>query len=355
MARPTKLKIDKEALLHNVARVRAYAPKSALMAMVKANAYGHGLECVAQVIHPFVDFLGVACIEEAYRLRACHIKTPIVLMEGVFDVSEIADVLHYDLELVIHDPAQLRFLMKPLSKKIKVWIKLDTGMHRLGFPLKDFDEVYRQLQACDWIESPPRVMTHFACADLLDNPLTPIQMARFRAAIQAYPQSQCSLANSAAIIGWQDSHEAVVRPGIMLYGISPFEGKLSTDFGLRPVMHFSSQLVAIQTYEKGECIGYGQTFCCSQTTRIGVVAAGYGDGYPRHVGSGTSVQIRGTRVPLVGRVSMDLLTVDLSSLCDALVGDPVELWGPTLPIEEIARAANTIPYELVCQVAERVR
>ena len=357
MTRPSTLIIDTQALVHNVKRVRSYAPNQQIIAMIKANAYGCGINVVAPVLAPLVDIFGVACLEEAQRLREYCPNKPCLLFQGLFKQEELALASDLDLSLVIHHGPQLDWLLAhPLPKPIKIWVKVDTGMHRLGFEPQALSEVTQRLQACPWIDPGMGLMTHLACADEPGHPLIAKQLALWDK-LQAELGAQYlfhSIANSASIIGLAVTHVGVIRPGLMLYGVSPFANQRAADFGLKPVMHFNSALMAIHQYAAGESIGYGATWTCARTSIIGVIPVGYGDGYPRQIKANTPVWIAGRQVPIVGRVSMDMMTVDLTDCPPLDIGEPVELWGCHIPIEEIAKQAQTIGYELMCQVSQRV-
>jgi len=353
MSRPTKISINKAALQHNLQRVRQYAPNSKVLAMVKADAYGHGLANVAHALHD-ADAFGVACLEEANCIRAAGLNNPIILLEGFFNATELTYIVDNDFDIVLHDACQLEILMRrPLAKPIRVWLKIDTGMNRLGFSLDKLEPVWQQLSACSWVAPDIRVMTHFPDAAEINKPTTLQQIKCFKQATRNLVAPR-SLANSAGILAWQDSHVDWVRPGIMLYGVSPFQEQQGVDHQLQPVMTLHSALIAIRHCQRGDAVGYGGEWICPEPMLVGIVAAGYGDGYPRHVPTGTPVLVNQQRVPLIGAVSMDMLTVDLRTCPQAQIGDPVILWGETLPVEEIARCANTIPYELLCNFTARV-
>jgi alanine racemase len=353
MTRPCDIIIHDSALLHNVAVVRRAAPDSRVMAMVKANAYGHGLARVANVLAGVVDAFGVACLAEAQVIRQLGIDAPIVLMEGFFQAEELAAVAQLNLQIVLHSPQQLAILQQTrLSTPVTVWLKVDSGMHRLGFSVADVPGVAQTLQALPHVTQPIGWMTHFAQADARQHPKTQNQIDMFHTLTQAAAGSK-SLANSAGILAWPEAHADWVRPGIMLYGVSPFASQTGRDFQLQPVMQLRSQLIAINQVSKGEAIGYGCTWVCPQSVPVGIVAVGYGDGYPRNVPNGTPVWIDGRYVPTVGRVSMDMLAVDLRTYPQARVGDIVELWGSHLPVEHIAQRVGTIAYEVLCHVNER--
>ncbi len=362
MSRPTQAIIDRAALRNNVAQVRANAPGRRIMAIIKANAYGHGLVRIAQMLsrpseeqhETKVDAFGVACLEEAERLRGVGIQCPITLLEGVFEPSEYEDAARLGLTVVIHHLWQIAALESiRVSVPLSVWLKVDTGMHRLGLPLADTRNAWDRLSVCRSVRPPIGLMTHFACADVRSSFMTAHQMASFRGVIAGLEGASC-LANSAAILGHPATHGQWVRPGLMLYGVSPFVDQSAASLGLHPVMQFSSRLIALRRVRAGETVGYGGAWVSPVDTMVGTVAVGYADGYPRHAPSGTPVLVNGQRAPLVGRVSMDMLCVDLKDQPNARIGDPVLLWGKDLPVEEIATAAGTIPYELLCHIAPRV-
>lgn len=353
MTRPTLAIIDRSALRHNLAQVRTIAPNSRIMAIIKANAYGHGLVRVANLLTE-VDAFGVACLEEAKILRDAGITIPITLLEGVFEASEYQEAACLGLTVVIHHAWQVAALEAvKLTCPISIWLKIDTGMHRLGLPLEVVNQIWTRLNHCHNVQLPIGLMTHFACADARNSPITTRQLARFNVCLANMFGSQC-LANSAAILGNNAAHGHWVRPGLMLYGVSPFSNESAAMLELRPVMQFTSRLIAINRVKQGETVGYGGAWVCHDDTLIGTVAVGYADGYPRHAPSGTRVLVNGHAVSLVGRVSMDMLCVDLKNYPDAQIGDSVLLWGDGLPVEEIAAAASTIPYELLCHIAPRV-
>lgn len=340
------------ALQHNLQRVKALAPNSRVMAAIKADAYGHGALQVASALAD-ADALAVATLEEAMQLHWHGEKRPIVLLGGVQTLQALRTAAEHGFEVVIHDDSQLALLeeLEPVWT-LAVWIKLDTGMHRLGFAperVEELQSVLKRLpllQLCGW-------MTHLACADDVEHPLTEQQLSCFDRAL-ANVEGQRSIANSAGIISWSQSHVDWVRPGIMLYGSSPLRGGRAADHDLQVVMSLRSCLIAVHEVAAGEGIGYGQTWVCAKDSRVGVVGIGYGDGYPRNVPNGTAVAIADQRLPIIGRVSMDMICIDLSDKADAKVGDVVELWGDDIPVDEIAEAADTISYELFCRLTGRV-
>ena len=351
--RPARALINPEALRHNLARVRSYAPLSKVMAIVKANGYGHGLTWTAQVLRE-VEGFGVASVEDGMQLRDAGIQQPIVLLEGFFHPDELPELARLRLDTVVHHESQLWDLehAQKLSQPIDVWVKVDTGMHRIGFPPAALPDVARRLKVC-MAAGRVRVLSHFPTADNRFDAQTPLQIRQFQELTQNL-NAERSLANSAGVVNWPSSHYEWVRPGIMLNGVSPMIGLSARELDLKPVMTLSSELIAVNTRRKGDAIGYGGDWICPEDMPVGVVAIGYGDGYPRHAPPGTPVLVHGVRVPIVGRVSMDMVMIDLRDLPDAKVGDPVVLWGEGLPVEEIAERSGTIGYELLCCVTARV-
>ncbi len=353
VGRATRVSVDLGALRHNLEVARRAAPRSRVMAAIKANGYGHGLVRVARALAG-ADAFGVACINEALELRAAGIDRPICLLEGFFHADELPLVDDLELEIVLHHGTQLDALeaFRPL-RPLRVWLKVDSGMHRLGFAPDRVDLVWERLAAMPQAQV-AGCMTHLAGADDRNSAATRHQLELFAQATSGLPGER-GIANSAGVLGWPESHTDWVRPGIMLYGVSPFLGGRGPQHELRPVMTLQSELIAINRLKRGDAVGYGGTWVCPEDMPVGVVAIGYGDGYPRHAPSGTPVVINGHRVPLIGRVSMDMITVDLRQLPAARVGDPALLWGAGLPVEEIAEHAGTIAYELLCGITQRVR
>lgn len=344
--------VDLAALRHNLNRARSVARGSRVMAVVKGDAYGHGMLPVARALGD-ADGLAVARTHEAATLRDAGIEKPILVLEGFHNREELETTVRLGLQAAIHAPHQLRLLESAPTgeRRVRVWLKIDTGMHRLGFPAERLPALHGELTANPRVEL-VCLMTHFASADDPDDPFTELQIRKFRAAVGAFP-CDCSMANSAALLGWPESHGEWVRPGIMLYGTSPFRERTAEEDGLVPVMTFTSRLIAINEVEAGGKVGYGGIWTSSGRSRIGVVAAGYGDGYPREAPNGTPLLVAGVRVPLAGRVSMDMLTVDLTAHPDAAVGDEVVMWGEGLPVEEIAGCVETVPYALLCGITRR--
>lgn len=352
--RPTRITFDAGALVHNLFVAKRHAPDAKVIAMVKADGYGNGLSQVASNLAPYVEGFGVACIDEALALRQSGISNPIVLFEGCFKAQELELAYRYNFEVAIHTEQQLRDLLaSSLPAALSVWIKINTGMNRLGFKPQQLASIYQQLQTCPWVDT-IRAMTHFACGDELTNDLTERQMTQFYQ-VASKLGIELSLANSAGILAWPKSHADIIRPGIMLYGSSPFACSDATGLGLKPVMHFNAEIIAIHQLQIGECVGYGSRWCADKPSTIAVVAAGYGDGYPRVVDNRACVSIHGRRAPVIGRVSMDMLTIDISAIEACAIGDQVELWGKHILIDEIAASANTIAYELMCRATARAK
>lgn len=346
--------IDVNALRHNLAVVRTVVPATTkVVAVVKANAYGHGLIQVAKALHG-ADAYAVARLEEALSLRAHGIVKPIILLEGFFCADDLPVLAANNLQTAVHSIEQLEALEQTeLPNPVHIWVKLDTGMHRLGVRPEDAAAFCARLARCKNVVQPFNFITHFSCADEITNPATTRQISLFNELRAAYPGAG-SLASSAGILAWHDAHAEWVRPGIMLYGASPFTGKTSQDHGLEPVMTLKTTVIAVRVLKQGESVGYGATWTSLRDTKIGVVAIGYGDGYPRMAPSGVPVLINGRIVPLVGRVSMDMMTIDLGPDATDKVGDDVVLWGKGLPVEQVAEAIGTIPYELMTKLTPRV-
>ncbi|TCJ17109.1 alanine racemase [Parasulfuritortus cantonensis] len=350
--RPIVARIDTAALAHNLLVAKRLAGPARVLAVVKANGYGHGLARVGRALRA-ADGFAVLSLDEAATLRAQGLSHPIVLLEGFFHPDEIAEIARRRLQPVLHREDQVDALARArVDHKIDVFLKLDTGMHRLGLARKPWLAALERLRAIPHVGN-ITLISHFAQAD---DPAVGVagQLATFKEAAQglAHP---VSLAASAALLRYPESHGDWVRPGIMLYGASPFAGETGADIGLLPVMHLESKLIAVQNVRKGEGLGYGHLFTAPRDMRVGVVACGYADGYPRHAVTGTPVLVEGRPSRTLGRVSMDMLCVDLSEIGHAHVGSPVTLWGDGVPIETVAAAAGTISYELLTALAPRVR
>ncbi len=360
MSRIARAVINLTALKHNLGIARQHAPVQKIMAVVKADAYGHGIARVAKALAEELandDAFAVASIDEAIMLRAVGISHSIVVLEGFNSSSDLALLEQHKLTAVIHHISQVILLeINPDAvNHLKVWLKIDTGMHRLGFAPDIVKKMYQRLLEAG-VDTRIGLMTHFANADNIQHSKNTQQFENFNSIVSGNP-AETSLANSAAILSLPDAHGHWVRPGIMLYGVNPFI-KNNDDkavYDLMPVMTLSATLIAINKVSKDESIGYGSSWTCPEDMSVGVVSIGYGDGYPRHAPSGTPVLVNGERVALIGRVSMDMIMVDLREQADAKVGDEIVLWGEGLPIEEIAIAAGTIGYELLCGVTRRVQ
>jgi alanine racemase len=351
MKREVVARIRLDALRHNLRIVRQRCPHSRVVAMVKANAYGHGLLPVAKALAD-ADMLGVAVIEEAMALRAGGISKPVVIMEGVFSAQELRIAADENFGVVVHQPEQVALVAHTaLSRPLDVWLKLETGMHRLGLP------VAAAAAAVEGLRARARhvyAMTHFACADEPQNPMTRLQLEQLQAFARAN-QLPASAANSGAIVSAATTHLDAVRPGIMLYGGAPVAGKAAFEFGLQPAMTLAARVIAINEVPQGDSVGYSATWHAPRDSRIAVLGVGYGDGYPRHAMQGTPVRIGKHLVPMVGRVSMDMITVDVTAHPDISLGDEAVLWGEDLPADTVARHASTISYELFCRLTSRVR
>ncbi len=344
--------IDLAALRHNLGVARQRAPASRIWAVIKADAYGHGLERAATALAG-ADGFAVARVEEALRLRAAGVAQPILVLTGALSQEETAAAQAHRLDLALHQGEQMTWL-EALSPgfPLRVWIKVDTGMHRLGLDPTEVAAIQQRLAACPRVAPMPGLMTHLANADNPEDPLTDRQCQRLRAL--ARPDQALNIGNSGGLLGCPAARADWVRPGIMLYGGSPFTGLSAMELGLEPVMTLKTQISAIHHFHAGDRIGYGGTFSCPEDMPVGVAAIGYGDGYPRHARSGTPVLVGGQRVALIGRVSMDSITLDLRKAPGTQLGDEVILWGRDQPVEEIAHSAGTINYELLCGLSARV-
>ena len=340
-----------DALKHNLRVIREACPDARIMAVIKANAYGHGMVPVARSI-PDVDAFAVARLAEGLELRDARVETPVVLLSGVLNASELRDAIRNDFQIVVHCPEQVELLEQHHDGKTIVWLKFDTGMNRLGFDPNDFDDLLNRLQACPSVAE-LRLMSHLASADEPANPATTEQLRAFGALADKF-SGAVSIANTAAALGWRPLQgDYWIRPGILLFGLSPFADKTGSDLGLQPVMQFEARLIAKKRLAEGSLVGYGGRYQAPADSTLGIVSAGYGDGYTRHFRSGTPLLINGRKVPLIGAVSMDMLAVDLGMDAEDKVGDVVTLWGDGLPVEEVAPWADAIPYDLVCGVMNR--
>ena len=344
--RPARALIDLQALRHNYQLAREVTGAKAL-AVIKADAYGHGAVQCAQALEAEADGFAVACIEEALELRAAGIRAPVLLLEGFFEADELPLIVENDLWCVVHSLWQLDAVEQAsLSKPIHVWLKLDSGMHRVGLHPSDYQAAYQRLQASANV-SKIVLMSHFARADELDSVRSVEQVAIFLGA-RAALTAEISLRNSPSVLGWPKVPSDWVRPGLMLYGTTPFEEPHAVAARLQPVMTLESKVICVRELPAGEPVGYGAKFITPKPMRIGVVAMGYADGYPRQAPTGTPVLVDGVRSQLLGRVSMDMLCIDLTDVPQAGLGSTVELWGKNILASEVAAQADTIPYQIFC-------
>jgi alanine racemase len=348
-----RARVNRAALRANLEVMRAHAPASRVMAVVKANAYGHGLVAAAHALAA-ADAFAVARIEEAAALRDSGLTGRVVLLEGVLDALQLAEAERLGLELVVHQEQQIALLEAWRGgSRPAVWLKVDTGMNRLGFRPEQFHQAWQRLAALQPPARRLRVLTHLAAADETDGRSTTAQLARLHPLLAGL-RAELSIANSAAILSAPATHADWVRPGLALYGISPFGERRGADLGLRAAMSLESTVIALRRVPAGERVGYGGIWRATRASRLAIVAAGYGDGLPRSLPNGAPVLIGAHRAALAGRVSMDMIAVDITDLPEVSLGDPVELWGERLPVEEVAAAAGTVAYELVCAVSQRV-
>ncbi len=345
--------IDPAALRHNLGVARRFAPDSRVIAVVKADAYGHGLATALEALDG-ADAFAVASSGEGALLRRMGVTARVMVLQGFLDRRELRLLARHRLEPVIHQDWQVELLAahRP-GLPLRVWLKVDSGMHRMGVPVGQAGALHARLAAIPHVQGTPGVMTHMACADEDDPRPTRGQLEAFRVAVDGLGAER-SAANSASLIAFPESRMEWTRPGIMLYGCSPFANPGPEAEALRPAMTLKTRLIAVQHYREGDRVGYGATYACPEDMPVGIAAIGYGDGYPRHARNGTPVLVGGRRVPLAGRVSMDSLTLDLRTAPDARPGDEVVLWGEGLPVHEIADWSDTIGYELLCAVGNRV-
>lgn len=353
MSRGVEARLDLDALHHNLEVVRRRAPRAQVMAVVKAEAYGHGLERIALALAGRVELFGVASLEDAERLRAAGLRERIVLLSGVAQSRDAERARALKAEQVVHDETQLGWFRRARGPGLPTWLKIDSGMNRLGFRAEQVEQAWEVLRRSAAV-SEIVWMTHLSSSDRFGDPTTREQIARFDAAVGDRPGAR-SIANSAAVLAWPEAHRDIVRVGGMLYGIVVVAGRSGADFGLRPVMTLRARLIARRIAKRGERVGYGGSFLCPEDMPLGIAAVGYGDGYPRHLPSGAPVLVGERLCALAGRVSMDLIAIDLRAAPDARVGDVVTLWGEALPAERVAEAAGTIAYELTCGITRRVR
>ncbi len=346
--------LSADSLRHNLARARDADPDARVLAVIKADAYGHGMLEAAEALKD-ADGYAVARVEEGVALRENGVTKPILVLGGFFDTEALDACCQHRLDSALHDDSQLDLVQRhPPKIPLRLWLKLDSGMHRLGFEPSRAAELVERLDGAPGVAPGLRFMTHLANADDRDDDYTKRQVETFTRALKGLPGER-SVANSAGLLAWSDTHADWVRPGIMLYGCSPLLGTVGRDFDLRPVMTLESRLIALRELGPGEPVGYAGIWRTPGTRRIAVAAMGYGDGYPRVLQPDTPVLVAGRRAPIVGRVSMDTLCIDVTELPEVHVGARVVFWGEGLPVEEIAASAGTIPYELLCRVTQRVR
>lgn len=357
MSRPCHARIDLAALRHNYQLACDLAPAAQAVAVVKANAYGHGAVAAAKALEPLAPVLGVACIEEALELRGAGIKKPILLLEGIFSADEVSIASEQNFYLMVENLEQVQAIIQAnVSQPLHCWLKVDTGMHRLGLLPEQADGALSILKASDNVHSDIIIASHFASADELDNPSNQAQLECFDHLIAQSEQAKGlaqSLANSACVLGHPQAHRQWLRPGFMLYGASPFTVPHENADKLKPVMSLVSEVISVRPIKAGERVGYGGKWQAERDSLIATIACGYGDGYPRHAPSGTPVLIDGQEAPLVGRVSMDMITVDITELKDIAIGSKAEMWGQNLCVNRIADAAGTIGYELLTRMPAR--
>jgi alanine racemase len=354
MSNPAKATIDLGALRSNYDLACSLAPGSGTIAVVKANAYGHGAVCCAQALEERVPAFGVSCIEEAMELRESGIRKPVLIMRSSLAPAEVQCASEQGLWLMAYEEAHVQSIVRmDLPAPVRVWLKVDTGMHRLGLDPGRLPSAYERLRESGNVVQPVVLATHFASADDTGSSFTRQQIEAFQDAARQF-KAPVSLANSAGIMAWPGSHGDWNRPGIMLYGSSPMQQACAVDEQLEPVMHLASSVIALRRIGTGEAVGYNRNWRAARPSTIATVAIGYGDGYPRHAPNGTPVLVNGRRAPLAGRVSMDMITVDVTDLEAINAGDPVTLWGPGLPVNEVADAAGTIAYELLTRMTGRV-
>lgn len=356
MSRSAIAILSTENLLHNLSVIRREAPAAKIIAMVKANAYGHGIRSVGMRIDPFVDMLGVASIDEALVLRKVGVKAPIILAQGIFEPSELIIAAAEKFHVVFHNEAQLSWLEKAnLPTPLNCWLKINTGMGRLGLNLDQAKVYYALLSSHASVKKPIRIMSHFACADEKDHPLNQSQAIAFKEFIKDI-QTESSFCNSAAIFNFPELHYDYIRPGLALYGVSPVVSKRAADLDLKPVMTLQTSLMSVQKMKKGSNVGYSARYHCPEDMLVGIIAFGYGDGYPIGAKDGTPILVNNKECKLIGRPSMDMMAVDLRNCLDAMVGDPVTLWGEGLPIERVVEyLPGNITYNMLTSVQNRVK
>jgi alanine racemase len=350
--RPLVATVDLSAIRHNYSLAKRCAPGRQAFAVVKANAYGHGASAAVKCLSGLADGFAVASLEEAEQVRAADPHARLLLLEGCFEADEYVRAAELGLDVAVQGEAQATALLQASIRPLNVWIKLDSGMHRLGFSAAAVRAWHTRLKNAPQVAE-LNLMSHFACADERGHPLNEAQLEQF-VGLLGLDFDHRSFANSAALLTMSAAHMDWLRPGIMLYGASPFAELSAATLGLKPVMTLTAAIIALRDVAVGESVGYGAGWVAQRPSRIATVSCGYADGYPRTAPPGTCVVIRGRRVPLAGRVSMDMLAVDITDLPEAALGDEVELWGEQVPVDELARACGTIGYELLTKVTQRV-
>jgi alanine racemase len=348
--RPLQATISLSALQHNLAIAQSKAPHSKVMAVIKANGYGHGLLNAAKGLKA-ADGFAILGLDEALTLRAAGYKQTILMLEGFFSADELPAISEYAIDIVVHSHKQVEILESVnISIPIAIHLKINTGMNRLGFKPQDFELIMVKLKNCKNVAD-ITLMEHFATADESLGIAKPLAVFKQLTQNHEHPKSH---ANSAALLRFAEAHADWVRAGIMLYGTSPIAEASAAQFDLKPVMQLTGEIISVQTLEAGDSLGYGHSFTATQKTRIGVVSCGYADGYPRHAPNGTPIAVAGKLTHTLGRVSMDMLFVDITLIPEAGIATKVEMWGNQVPVDDVAHAAGTISYELLCAVAPRV-
>lgn len=354
MSRTAAAILSTENLLHNLSIIKSKAKNSKIIAMVKANAYGHGIRSVGLRLNDYVDMLGVASIDEAIALRNAGVNVDILLAQGIFEPDEVNLVSEYGFNLVIHNENHISWLLSSnITKPIDLWIKVNTGMGRLGFSKDKAKVYYKSLSSTSLVKS-IKIISHFACADEKDHPLNKKQIEAFEDIIRD-TNTKYSFCNSAAILNFPDHHYDYVRPGLALYGVSPIDGLSSQEIGLKPVMTVKSNIVSVQRYTKGDSIGYGARYICDEDMPVGIVSFGYGDGYPIGVKNGAPILVNNIECKLIGRPSMDMIAVDLRNSQNTKIGDDVVLFGEGLPLERLVSFTPNITYDIITGIQNRVK
>jgi alanine racemase len=347
--------LSTDNLLHNYKLLKEKIGSVKMMGMVKANAYGHGIRSVSLRLDSHLDMFGVASIDEALALRKVGVKSPIALMQGVFEPSELLVAATEKFHVVFHSLHQVEWLKKVLLPvPLNVWIKVDTGMGRLGFQIEEAEAVYELFLNHSSVVKPLRLISHFACADQIDHPLNASQIQKFDAFVQG-KSCELSFCNSAALFNFKNCHHDWVRPGLALYGVSPFENQSAESLDLKPVMTLQTNLTSVKAMRKGDSIGYSASYQCPEDMVVGIAAFGYGDGYPRTEKDGAPVLVGGHECSIIGRVSMDMMAIDLRNAPAASIGDAVVLWGSGLPIENVAKHMGMSVYAMLTAIQNRVK